>query len=216
MERHLEVMSNQATNPWQYRILSEGVSSLFLRAGRLVGFSSPVIPFILIRVLQNIAIFWLATIFYRRLKLTRTETILGLILISWGMSYTFYNSDLHFSTYFDIIFYLIAVLLILSAKDWWIPLLAFLAAVNRESAALLPLILPAIRLKMKGWKPYLPKSTIIIISLSSILFFVVFFGLRFGLGWRSFVSSWGQPSFLRLWNNLNKDLGWQNFFLHSQ
>lgn len=213
LERHQEIVSNQACNPWQYRILSEGVSSIFLRTGRLVGFSSSVIPFIFFRVLQNVAIFGLVILFYRRLKLTHAEVILGLVLISWGMSYAFYNSDLHFSSYSDLIFYLAALLLILSARDWWIPLLAFLAALNRESAALLPLLLPAMRLRIRAGKPYLTKTTIIIFALSSILFLIVFFGLRFGLGWRSFTGSWGQPSFLRLWKNLNKGLGWQNFLL---
>jgi len=213
LERHLDIMNNRASNPWQYRVLSEGGSFLFLKAGELIGLPSPVIPFVLFRVLQNIAIFWLIILFFRRLKMTHTEVILGLVMICWGMSYAFFNSDLHFSTYSDIIFYLIALLLILARRDWWILLIAFLAALNRESAAILPLILPAMRLKTRGWKPYLPRSAIIIFLLSSIIFFLVFFGLRFGLGWRSFTGSWGQPSFLRLWRNLNKGLGWHNFFL---
>jgi hypothetical protein len=213
LDRHLDIMNNRASNPWQYRVLSEGGSFLFLKAGELAGLPSPVIPFILFRILQNIAIFWLAILFFRRLKLTPAEIILGLVMICWGMSYAFYNSDLHFSTYSDIIFYLIALLAILAMRDWWIPLIAFLAALNRESAALLPLILPAMRLKIKEWKPYLPRSTIVIFLLSSILFLTVFFGLRFGLGWRSLVDAWGQPSFLRLGNNLHKGLGWHNFFL---
>jgi hypothetical protein len=213
LERHLEIMNNQASNPWQYRIFSEGVSSLFLRAGRLVGFPSSVIPFIFYRVLQNMAIFGLAIMFYRRLKLTRTETILGLVMISWGMSYAFYNSDLHFNTYSDIIFYLIAVLLILQHKDWWIPVVTFFAALNRETSALIPFVLLVCRIRFEDKKPKLKKADVFIIAISVFLFVAVFVGLRFLLGWRSYTAAWPVPGVGRFCSNLKNGLSWQNALL---
>lgn len=213
LERHLDVLNNRASNPWQYRVLSEGVAGVFLKAAGRIGISSPVAPFLFFRVIQNIAIFLLAAAFYRRLKISREGVVLGLVLASWGMSYAFYNSDLHFSTYFDIIFYLIALLLIFSDRDWWIPPLTLLAALNRETAVLLPLALPAARLQVEDGKLRLPRRALIIFAVSIGLYFAVFFGLRIGLGWRSLTAAWGQPGATRLWINMKKGLAWQYFFL---
>lgn len=211
--RHLDVIHNRACNPWQYRILSEGITFIFIKAGILVGLSNPISPFIAFRVIQNIIIFILAAIFYRRLKFSPPQIIIGLVMAGWGMSYAFYNSDLHFSTYTDIIFYLTALLLIISGRDFWILPLTFLAALNRETAVFIPLALLGARIELRGKRPFIPKNTLVVAAVAAALYWAVFLGLRLGLGWRSFTDTWGSPSIGRLWNNLQKGMGWHYFLL---
>ncbi len=213
LDRHQDVWKNRACNPWQYRLLSEGVSAFLLRAAGAIGLTSPVLPFIFFRVIQNVLIFWLAAAFYRRLGLKKPQIIFGLVLAGWGISYAFYNSDLHFSTYSGIIFYLIAVILIFDRRDWWIPPLTLLAALNRETAALIPFLFLACRIDFEGLKPKIKLQAFVVFILSVALYFSVYFGLRFLLGWRSFIETWGEPGIARLSSNLKNGRAWQNTFL---
>ncbi len=213
LQRHQDVWENQACNPWQYRLLSEGVSEFLLRAAGAIGLTSPVLPFIFFRVVQNILIFSLAAAFYRRLGMEKPRIIFGLVLAGWGISYAFYNSDLHFSSYSGIIFYLIAVILIFDRRDWWIPPLTLLAALNRETAALIPFLFLACRIEFDAGKPKIKLQAFAVFILSVALYFSVYFGLRFLLGWRSFIETWGEPGFARLSSNLQNGRAWQNTFL---
>src|SRR5690349_18573899 len=72
--------------------------------------------FVSFRFVQNLLIFVLAYLYYRRLGLSSIYALLGLALLAWGMTYAYYDSDLQFNTYFDIIFYLLAGLIVLAAR----------------------------------------------------------------------------------------------------
>jgi len=259
MERHREVMENRAGNPWQYRVLSEGISEAFLRLGGALGIASPVPAFLLFRLLQNAAIFLLAAAYYRRLiaglhlpaavrrteheemsgqvgsgatapsrtcppKLERRQrgglqshsewiVVLGLILLAWGMTYATYNSDLHFSTYTEIILYLLALLAVIERRDWALPPLALLAALNRETSVFIPLFFLLSRIRFRGIRPVLDRRSALIFLASAFLYAAAYFGLRWSLGWRSFIEAWGAPGIARFRDNLLKGIGWQYLFL---
>lgn len=213
LERHRDVMENRACNPWQYRVLSEGVLELLLRLSRAAGIASPAPAFLLFRLLQNLAIFLLAAALYRRLEVAPGPLLLGLVLLGWGMSYAFYNSDLHFSTYSDIIFYLLVLLALLERRDWWIPPLTVLAALNRETAVFIPLVFLLSRIRFRGMRPGLDARSREILIASGFLYAAAFFGLRLSLGWRSFVAAWGTPGLSRFWLNAGKGIGWHYFLL---
>ena len=100
------------------------------------------------------------------------------------MTYAYYDSDLQFNTYFDIIFYLLAGLQVVLDKPLWIiPLMVF-AALNRETSGLIPfmtlaLILPSRRDAGMVFKAGSPKRKIIIIAAVGLAIFgCIFVGLR--------------------------------------
>jgi len=209
LRRHWDVLEDKARNPWQYRILSEWLVEVFIRGGRLVGIVSPVFPFILFRFLQNLAIFLLAALFYRRLGLSRGRILIGLILLAWGMSYAFRDSDLEFSTYSDTIFYLIAAFLIVSHHDWWIAPLTLLAAFNRETSALIPWALLICRWGGERSPEGRKGAPLLIFIISLALYLFVFFALRLSFQWRPLAHAWGhRPGFDMLNFNLTHTLTW--------
>ena len=91
----------------------------------------------------SVAIFSLAGMLYRSLGLTPKEAFLGLALLSWSMTHALYDSDLQFSTYSDLVSYLVAFLLITRQRVAAYPIIASLGALNRESSGLVPVMLLA-------------------------------------------------------------------------
>ena len=85
-------------------------------------------------LLQNAALFLLAAFFYRRLGLSERAAACGMAVLAWAIVHSFFNSDLSFNTFSDILFYLIAGLLILARRDMWILPLSVLAILNRETS----------------------------------------------------------------------------------
>lgn len=87
------------------------------------------------------------------------------------------------NTYFDVLFYLLAAILILQKKYLWIPFLMFFAALNRETSLLIPamMVIPNIDWKRKYIAPYF----LIWGGVSVVVFFVVFFGVRLYFGYKS-------------------------------
>ena len=129
-------------DPWRFRLLSDWGAEGFLRAARGIGFSQPaVFGFLSFRILQNAAIFVLAWIYYRRLGSSRFATVLGLGLVAWAFTQSLLHAALAFNTYGDIAFYLGAALLIMDRRYAWIVPLTLLAALNRETSGLIPLML---------------------------------------------------------------------------
>lgn len=141
LERHHAVLNGTAYGHWQYRLLSAYLVQVVMMVFQACNIPAyPVSAFIAVRVLQNIAIFSMTAVYYRRLGLSRLHVWLGLSLLAWGMTHVFYNSDLQFSTYSDVICYLAAGLLILSKRYLWIVPLTIMAALNRETSGLIPVM----------------------------------------------------------------------------
>lgn len=177
IQRHNAVLQGSAPNPWQYRILADTLVEGIIRLFQNLGIPHPVASaFIAFRFVQNALIFWLAYLYYRKLHLHPAHALIGLTVLAWGMTYANYDSDLQFNTYFDIIFYLLAGLLIIAKRPiWLIPLMIF-AALNRETSGLIPFLALALILP---WSADAKNRKIIFPAAAGLVIFAaIFAGLR--------------------------------------
>ena len=144
VDRNEQALHGEGGDPWQFRVGSEVLAKGARNVAHAVGVGDPDVAGLLgFRVLQNIVIFALAWLLYRRLGATAHLAALGLCLVAWAMSQAFFNSGLSFDTYGDLIAYLGAALLILDRRYAWIVPLTVVAALNRETSGLIPLMLLA-------------------------------------------------------------------------
>jgi len=145
IDRHRDVLNGTAPNPWQYRIFSEWIAEGFLNiSAKLFGLNRAAFSALWsLRLLQNIVLLALAYLYFIRLGITKAISMYGVLLLSGGMLHVFHESDLSFNTYFDVIFYLLAAILILDEKYRWVAVLMFPAALNRETSAMIPILLIA-------------------------------------------------------------------------
>jgi hypothetical protein len=210
MLRHNNVLNGQAQDPWQYRIFSEVVVEGVVRLFHLLPLQDPISDgLISLRILQNIAIFLLAFALYLRISDSKGIAILGVILLATSMKNAFYDNDLSFNTYFDVIFYLIAVLLIVNRSYYWMILLMLFAALNRETSGLIPFLMLAGLMDERG--TWFKKSLPFIIGLA--VFGMIFFGLRFLFPNRPLYIPYGvAPGFPMLIYNVTRSFTWQQLF----
>jgi hypothetical protein len=139
--RHDDVVLGQAGDPWQYRVLPDFMLTYMIELARHAGIRTPVRnSFLVFRWLQDTVIFVTAFLYYRKLGLSTGHAALGLSVLAWGISYASFESDLQFSTQFDVLFYLLAGLIILNNKLIWLLPLSLAAALNRETSAFIPLL----------------------------------------------------------------------------
>lgn len=177
LARHQAVLEGRAGSPWQYRVLApyllEGVLTLFehLHVPNHVAAA-----FTSLRVIQDTLILLLAYVYYRKLRLSLPHALVGMALLAWSMSYSHHNSDLQFSTFFDVIFYLAAGLCLLYARAVWLPFITLLAAMNRETSAVIPFLLLATFVFVLPRAPLRKMAPVFLASLG--IFIVIFFGLR--------------------------------------
>jgi len=143
LSRHIDVLNGIAPNPWQYRVLSEWIAEAFIyiSARLLLLDHAAYMAFWGLRVLQNLILLSMAYLYFTRLGITKTASVYGIFLLAGGMLHVFHESDLSFNTYFDVIFYLLAGILILNRKYAWVPVLMVAAALNRETSAMIPVLL---------------------------------------------------------------------------
>ena len=142
---HEATIEGQGTDPGEYRLLSEWGAEAGLETARTLGFHRPyVVGFEAFRVIQNLVIFAALWILLRRFRFDRLAATLGLGLLAWAMTQGLHNSGLAFNTYGDLAFYLIAAVLILDRRYIWIVPLSVLAALNRETSGLIPVMLLAV------------------------------------------------------------------------
>ena len=210
LQRHDDVLTGQAPNPWQYRVFSEIVAEgfinlfRFLRVQDLISFG-----FISFRLLQNIAIFLLAFALYRQTSASKLLPFIGIVLLAGTIKNGFYDNDLSFNTYFDVIFYLTAVLLILRQQYFWVALLMLPAALNRETSGVIPfLMLAALLDNLRLFqRKYIP------VYLSIAIFALVFIGLRFLYPNRPIYIPYKQtPGYQLLLYNLTRSFTWDQLF----
>jgi len=217
IQRHSAVLQGTAPNPWQYRILADYLVEGAIQFFKNLSIQHPVgSAFIAFRFVQNVLIFWLTYLYYRKLDLSPAHALTGLVLLAWGMTYAYYDSDLQFNTYFDIIFYLLAGLLILHKKVvWLIPLMVF-AALNRETSGLIPFMALALILpwragsdENKGQKA----TTLVIVAIALGVFTVIFFALRLIYPHQPISTPYGHTMGLDLLRyNLFRGITWAQLF----
>lgn len=153
LKRHRALVEGTSADPWQYRILGDYLIEGIIRLARRIGISSAELKaFIIFRVFQNFFIFIAAGCYWRWLGLKRLHTLIALAFLAWGISYSVYRSGLAFSTFFDISFFLLAALIILSEKYLWLIPLVMLSTLNRETVGLIPIMLAAVAIHAKDWR----------------------------------------------------------------
>ncbi len=211
LDRHMDVLRGTAPNPWQYRVLSEWVAEGFVI---LFGFLSPraavAFGFLTFRLLQNTLIFIFAFILYKRLSGSHILALLGIALLVSVMKNALFESDLSFNTYFDLLFYLLAILLILDRKYTWIIALTFFAALNRETSGLIPFLL----LSAARTDAALSRSKKILPAFASFgVWALVFVGLRVLYPNRPLYIPYDQaPGYPLLVYNLTRSVTWRELF----
>ncbi len=212
IERHTWVLSGTAGNPWQYRVLSEYLVEGVVRFFGLFNIPHHIaIGFVSFRFIQNTIIFLLAYFYYRQLGLSAPCTLIGLSLLAWGMTHAYFDSDLQFNTYSDVIFFLLAGSVILLNKDFWIIPITISAALNRETSGLIPFMLLAARWPL-GNKKLLSKTTAIF-TISLLSYMIIFIALRLIFGYQHLVIPHGHhPGFDMLKYNLLRPITWVQLF----
>ncbi len=177
IQRHQDVLAGRAGNPWQYRVLAPYLVDVVIKVSESLRIPHPVaVSFIFFRVVQDTLVLLLSYGYYRKLGLSWSHALIGMAVLAWGISYSHYQSDLQFNTFFDIIFYLLAGLCILKGKFIWIIPITFFAALNRETSGLipfLPLFVAFFVLPKGSFRKVLPISVI-----AFMLYVAVFVALR--------------------------------------
>jgi hypothetical protein len=184
LRRHNDKISGRAPAPFRYRLLTDIVLERLLRASpERLPHKYEVVSFAF-RLMQNLGIALLAYLYYRSLGVSTSGRLVGVGLLSYGMCFAFYQSDLSFYTYTELALYLLAAVLINAGRDWTILPLTGLAAFNRESAVFIPVMLLAARLcragDVRGFRRSAAPCTIAVLSVC--LFWLVHFGLRAFMG----------------------------------
>jgi hypothetical protein len=182
VDNHQKMLDGQRGNPFQYRILSEWLVELFIIAFKQSALPFPsAIGFLTFRILQNVFIFVFAAYYYKKLGLTTYSAILGLGLLAYSFTQALYGADLQFNTYSDILFYMAAGLAIVYRREGWIIPITVLAAFNRETSGLIPVLLIAAHLQLKPKIAVLPRI-LIIGGIAMALYAAIFIGLRIEYG----------------------------------
>ena len=177
LERHQAVLEQRAGDTWSYRVLSAWLVEGWLKLLKWVQVEDVALGFISFRLLQNALLFALLIHWYGVLGFRDDLIVLALTILVWAISHSNYGSDLSFNTYFDVIFYVVGMIALhANAVIWFVPL-TLVAALNRETSALLPL-LPLVLLGTG-----LPRQKIgVVVITSGGIFALVYAGLRVWIG----------------------------------
>lgn len=195
IDRHGRWMAGESEffNPWQYRIFSayvlEGVIGVF----HFVLPGKPeAVPYVALHFVQVLIIFYLSLMYFKRLGLRNPFLQLaGLLVLCFCISTSVFQSDLSFNTYFDIIFYLTAAILILDGHIWWMVPLTALAALNRETSGFIPLmVLVPFTLRLRE----ISRPAALVACLSMAVFVIAFIAVRVHYGFQPAVGIHGMTS----------------------
>jgi len=209
IKRHQAVLEGHAGNPWQYRVLAPYLVNIVLELSRHLHIPHHIAAsFIFFRVIQDTFILLLSYKYYRKLGLSLSHAVIGMAILAWGMSYSHYDSDLQFSTFFDIGFYLLAGLCILQGKFLWIVPITLLAALNRETSGLIPFLPLSVSMFV------LPKESLRkimpVFVISFVTYVAIFVGLRFLYGSQELIIPYGhRPGLDLLQYNLFRWVTWR-------
>lgn len=194
--RHIDVMEWRAGDPWQYRVLAPYLLNPLLSLFEKLQIPDHAkIAFITFRVLQDAAIVIIAFYYYREIGLAPLHALMGMMLLSWSVSHASYDSDLQFNTFFDVMFYLLAALCVLRGRYKTLIPLTAIAALNRETSALIPfLLLPAMKFErpLKLTPASNPLALTFSVCLATYIF--IFISLRMTFGTQYLITPYGhQP-----------------------
>jgi hypothetical protein len=176
---HCKLIHGVAVAHWQYRVLPEYVIELFspvvhvqMGEEKWDAHYSEITPIVL-KVVTNVLLFVLLALYLSKLGLTSDKVLMGLFAATFVHTGVFGGNFMH-ASYLDICFYLGFSLLVLYNKSpLWSLLLMFPAALNKETAVFIPLIMASMVFYKHGkWRDYLiPLATLAV-------FMAIFFLLR--------------------------------------
>ena len=113
----------------------------FLELLQTKGALKYLIVFLLFRLMLNMLVFTLAYFLWKYFVQNRLLILLGLMFVSLSMGNAVIASDLTFNTYLDNVFYLTTACIIVYQLNYlWLLPLTILAAFNRETAMLIPVL----------------------------------------------------------------------------
>jgi len=210
LARHFAVLEGQSFDPWQYRIFAEVIAEIITRLYQFVSVQTAYIPaFISLRLLQNAAIFLIAFSLYKKISGSNILALLGILLLAGSMKNAFYDNDLSFNTYFDVIFYLLTALLLLARNYYGVMVIMPFAALNRETSGLIPFLMLATAL----YDGQSLSKKITPVWLSAAIFALIFGGLRILIPDRPLYIPYKHPpgSSLLLYN-LTREFTWHQLF----
>jgi hypothetical protein len=141
---HRDILAHRAGNPWQYRVLVPYMQEAVIRGLQQLGAAyedAAYLVFMGTRYVQTFILFVLVGRYYRRLGLSTPGALLGMLFILWAFPYSYFEGNQSFNTYNDVIFYLLAALAILYRKPAAILPITAVAALNRETCGLIPVML---------------------------------------------------------------------------
>lgn len=184
---HQAVISGQAPSPWQYRVFSEWLIEGLVVFAESIGLGKPYyFVFALVRVVQSIGTYFLLFFYYRKLGFSNLLALTGAVFATGSLFSSFLHHGFSINSYFDVIFYLGAALMILGQAFAWLPPLMVLASLNRETSGLIPLLaleaIPDLHIR---------KRSAILIFLSIFAWGLVFIFLRFLYPARELFISYG-------------------------
>jgi hypothetical protein len=205
--RHEALLAGTAGNPWQYRVLSAWIVEGVHRLCGALSLSDPlVLAFVAVRVGQEVAMFLAAWWLWRALGLSTIACFLGLAAFGWSVSYSNYGSDLQFNTYFDVLFYLLAGLAVVRDRLAWLLPITALAALNRETSGLVPLLALA---GLPGAVPEDRPRRIRFAVIGLAIWAAIFLGLRWAYGRQELIVPYGhRPGLDLLLYNLGRARTW--------
>lgn len=200
LSRHTDIVQFNAIIPYRFRLLSD-----FILEGMVRLFGSFEFSIYFFRLLQNIAIFLLGYKFYSHWLSDKKGQMVGLIFLTIGLCASYYYSDLSFYTYSELIFFLIAALLIQRGEYSAIIPLSILAALNRESSIFIPVLLFVSAIVNRDRRAFIYSIVSLVVFISVYSLIVISIGLAYYSS-----SRYGTvlPSFDLLFLNLQNYRAW--------
>ena len=208
------VAKGTAPAPDQYRVLTDRLVVVAVKSAEALGLPRPVgLTFVALRLVQNLLLFGLAYVFYRKLGIHTYPAVLGLSALAWGMTQANYGADLGFNASTDVLLYLGAALALVSGRYAWLVPITAIAALNRESSILIPYMALAFAVR---WEPRLTLDKAIAAPAFAALalWCVLFVALHVSLGSRPWAlhESGAAPGFSYLQYNLTNPAAWEHGF----
>src|SRR5712691_6572708 len=207
--QHMLVLRGEAGNPVQYRALPEYLWDWLIRLQTARGSGDPIYTSLeVLRYSQNVLLFCLAYAYFRKLGLALQTAMLGMAVFTLTLTSAVAPNWLRLSSNFDASFYLIAALLILTRRDWWIVPLSVVAAVNREASGFIPFMLLAARIPELAARNTRARVGAIV-GISVAIWLVVYAALRLLYPPQPLVTDTG---WVAIQLNLLRETSWMNLF----
>jgi len=179
---HNEILNKEAPSPYRYRILVPFVSDFFISI--LKNFISYKLSFLLIYAFYDfIAIFLILflSFFYFSFWFSQKDSLIGTLLVAISMVVALRGHYYQPWSLLEAAIFPLSLILIKKRKEVFLGILIFLAALNRETAILIPPLYLFCSIDFNNFKKSF-KKTFPIFIIFVMIFFTVFIPLRLIMG----------------------------------